>query len=90
MTVNSKSRTIKIELDLVNKGMSDAGQLLIQAKMLDSEKEISANATISNLGARKTNSMSLLFSDVTEQTIGTLNKVTSYGPFSEGRVGLRI
>ena len=59
MTVNKKSRTILIDFNLENIGMSDAKNVTISAKMLDSEKKIEATSNLTLLKARDNQSLSL-------------------------------
>ena len=59
MTVNKKSRTILIDFNLVNIGMSDAKNVTISAKMLDSEKQIEATSNLTLLKARDNQSLNL-------------------------------
>jgi len=88
--VDFKAQTLKLELQIVNKGMSDANGIQVRAVFNDATKEVSGVVKVDRIASRGSSKLSLLLHGISKVTLDTLSQSLGYSYLNEGRIGLNI
>ena len=90
LKVDVVNRVIQFEIELENKGMSDANNLSVSLAFNDAIAQVKGSVVVGTVKARSSKALTLRLSGISDETLGTLAQIFAMGDFAKDRVGLNV
>ena len=90
ISIDQELRSITVVVSLVNKGMSDARDIVIEASISDGDDVIIASAIVLKLARRSSVDVTLRFENVSDRALSELSNAETSNNFDSSKIGLPV